>query len=59
MERLKHPNIIGFREVYTTLKGRMCIVMAFADGGDLQQKIAKQKESKRYFREVEVLNWFT
>jgi NIMA (never in mitosis gene a)-related kinase len=56
MERLKHPNIIGFREVYTTLKGRMCIVMAFADGGDLQQKIAKQKESKRYFREVEVLN---
>jgi NIMA (never in mitosis gene a)-related kinase len=30
-----HPNIIRFKEVYKTRKGELCIVMEFADGGDL------------------------
>ena len=30
-----HPNIINFREVYLTRKGMLCIVMDYADGGDL------------------------
>jgi len=29
---LKHPNIINFREVYKTVKGKLCIVMDYADG---------------------------
>lgn len=32
LEALKHPNIIRFREVYKTKKGKLCIVMDFADG---------------------------
>jgi len=32
LESLKHPNIINFREVYKTKKGRLCIVMDYADG---------------------------
>ena len=35
MEVLHHPNIIRFREVYTTRNGKLCIVMNYADGGDL------------------------
>ena len=35
LEVLNHPNIIRFREVYKTKKGRLCIVMDFAEGGDL------------------------
>ena len=31
----EHPNIVRFREVYKTKKGKLCIVMDFADGGDL------------------------
>lgn len=27
LERLSHPNIIRFREVYKTKKGKLCIVM--------------------------------
>jgi len=27
LERLNHPNIIKFREVYKTKKGKLCIVM--------------------------------
>lgn len=32
LEALNHPNIIKFREVYKTKKGRLCIVMDYADG---------------------------
>lgn len=32
LEALKHPNIIRFREVYRTRKGKLCIVMDYADG---------------------------
>ena len=35
MEVLHHPNIVRFREVYTTKTGKLCIVMDFANGGDL------------------------
>ena len=32
LEALRHPNIIKFREVYKTVKGKLCIVMEYADG---------------------------
>lgn len=32
LEALKHPNIIKFREVYSTKQGKICIVMDYADG---------------------------
>ena len=36
LEALNHPNIVRFREVYKTKKGKLCIVMDYADGGDIQ-----------------------
>lgn len=35
LEALNHPNIVRFKEVYKTKKGKLCIVMDYADGGDL------------------------
>ena len=32
LEVLQHPNIVKFREVYKTKKGKLCIVMEYADG---------------------------
>ena len=46
LEVLSHPNIVRFREVYKTKKGKLCIVMDFADGGDLQSRI-KEKHKQR------------
>lgn len=57
LEAMKHPNIIKFLEVYTTVNGKLCIVMDYADGGDLSNKI---KEAKgKYFNESTILDWFT
>ena len=57
LEVLSHPNIVRFREVYKTKKGHLCIVMDFADGGDLAKLITDQKG--RYFKESQILDWFT
>jgi len=65
LEVLNHPNITRFREVYKTKKGKLCIVMDYCDGGDLQTKVKNQAKTKDangkvvYFSENEVLNWFT
>lgn len=58
LERLDHPNIIRFIEVFRCSKpfASLNIVMDYADGGDLQAKIKAQKKS---FPESQVLDWFT
>lgn len=56
LEALIHPNIVRFREVYTTKKGKLCIVMDYADGGDLSSRI---KEAPAYMPESTILNYFT
>ena len=65
LEVLSHPNIVRFREVYKTKKGKLCIVMDYADGGDLQSMV-KERFSKKdsrgkvnYLSEDELLNQFT
>ena len=46
LEALSHPNIIRFREVYKTKKGKLCIVMDYADNGDLQSKVKEKHKNK-------------
>lgn len=56
LQNLKHPNIISFRDAYTTKKQKLCIVMDFADGGDLQSKI--KERNGRPFTETQILDQF-
>ena len=35
IESCEHPNIINFKEVFETPKGKLCIVMEYTDGGNL------------------------
>ena len=39
MEKLNHPNIIKFKEVYKTKKNKLHIVMELADNGDIFKHI--------------------
>ena len=54
---LKHPSIVNFREVFTTVSNKLCIVMDFADSGDLQTRIKTNRG--RFFPESQILDWFT
>ena len=58
LEKLRrHPNIIRVREHFVE-EGRLCIVMDFADGGDLAQRIEAQAAGRTPFPEAQVLDWF-
>lgn len=59
LEKLNHPNIIKFREVFLEKKNRLNIVMDYADGGDLQVKIKQHAKLSKYFNEIQILDWFT
>ena len=57
IEHLEHPNVVKFIETFKTKKGKLCIVMDYADGGDIAHKIKEQRG--RPFSESQVLDWFT
>lgn len=56
LSRLQHPNIVTFRDVYKTVKGKLCIVMDYVDGGDLASLIKKQQEKSRQNGKIEFLD---
>lgn len=42
---LDHPNIIGYKEAFIDKSSFLCIVMEYAQAGDLRQLIDKSKET--------------
>mmetsp|Transcript_27215 Transcript_27215/g.55013 ORF Transcript_27215/g.55013 Transcript_27215/m.55013 type:complete len:507 (-) Transcript_27215:151-1671(-) len=56
LKRMDHKNIVRFQEVFMTRKGRLCIVMDYADGGDVHMEI-KRREGK-LIPEERILEWF-
>ena len=57
IEALQHPNVVKFIETFKTKKGKLCIVMDFADGGDLSQKNNDQRSQP--LTEAYILDIFT
>jgi NIMA (never in mitosis gene a)-related kinase len=53
-----HPNIVKVLEHFVD-DNRLCIVMEYADGGDLAQRIEHQATAAdSFFPEEQVLDWF-
>lgn len=57
LEHLSHPNIVGFWESFFhgPSEGLLCIVMDYADGGDLGDYLKKQNE--RLLDEELIFDW--
>ena len=52
---LRHPNVIEYRESFEE-KGQLCIVMAYADGGDLTGRLKAQRG--KLLPEDRIADWF-
>lgn len=58
LSSLKHPYIVSYRESFTE-GGALAIVMDYADGGDLYNRIQRTRRAGQTFQEVQVMRWFT
>ena len=59
LKMIDHPNIIKFKEVFMTIKPieQLNIIMEYANGGDINQKIKKQ--ISKNFEENLLIDWLT
>jgi len=56
LKRMDHKNIVKFQDVFMTRKGRLCIVMEYADGGDVHMEIKRREGC--LLPEQSILEWF-
>ena len=54
MASITHPNIVSYKEAFTYQDKYLCIVMEFANDGDLYQKIGTHQKNKTYIEEAVV-----
>eukprot|EP00403_Amphidinium_massartii_P031130 CAMPEP_0178408432 /NCGR_PEP_ID=MMETSP0689_2-20121128/19939_1 /TAXON_ID=160604 /ORGANISM="Amphidinium massartii, Strain CS-259" /LENGTH=435 /DNA_ID=CAMNT_0020029533 /DNA_START=33 /DNA_END=1340 /DNA_ORIENTATION=- len=57
LRRVRHPNVVKFRQVFVKA-GWLCLVMDFADGGDLCAAVKERSRSLVHFEESAVLECF-
>lgn len=58
LSSLKHPYVVSYRESF--LDGRtLCIVMDYAEAGDLFNRIAKTRKAGQSLGETQIVRWFT
>lgn len=57
LKSLRHPFIISYRESFI-VKNSLCIIMDYAEGGDLYSKITEQKKTGRGYSEDQIMTWF-
>lgn len=56
---VNHLNIASYKEAFfEQATGTLCIVMEFADGGDLQSKITTLKKTNNLMKESEIWSIF-
>jgi len=58
LSSLKHPYVVSYRESFLDNR-TLCIVMDYADGGDLYNRIAQTRKAGQSFCEPQIVRWFT
>eukprot|EP00439_Symbiodinium_sp_Y106_P022455 s3659_g2.t1 len=59
LSSLKHPYIVSYRESYMSEGRNLAIVMDYADGGDLHQRIQRTRQAGKSFSEERIVRWLT
>lgn len=57
LKAMQHPCIVACRESFMN-QSCLCIVMDYAEGGDMYGQMEKQKALGRGFSEGQILDWF-
>ena len=57
LQRLRHPNIVSYKDSFTDKDGNLCIVMTYCESGDMDVKVRAVKEKGKNFTESQILDW--
>jgi len=57
MERMRHPNIVGYIENFL-LGDTLVIIMQYCERGDIATNVKRQADTGKSFTEAQVMNWF-
>eukprot|EP00906_Rhabdomonas_costata_P011773 RCo016753 len=59
LSSMNHLNVIKYIDSFLSRKTEhLCIVMEFAEGGDLSDKVKQAKTKGKHFSEEQILDWF-
>ena len=56
LSKLKHPNIVSYKDSFETVEGSLYIAMQYCEGGDLYTRLKEQKGILLVERQV--VEWF-
>ena len=56
LSRLKHPNIVSYKDSFETDEGQLYIAMGYCEGGDLYTRLKEQKGTS--LDERQIVEWF-
>ena len=56
LSKLRHPNIVSYKDSFETGEGFLYIAMGYCEGGDLYNKLKEQKGTA--LEERQVVEWF-
>ncbi|KAL4460009.1 hypothetical protein ABPG74_003535 [Tetrahymena malaccensis] len=59
LRSLSHPNIVKYQDSFLFKKNYLCIVMDYAEGGDLEQRIIQAQKANTFIDSKIILKWFT
>lgn len=57
MGKLKHPNLLNFKEAFFDERNNFYIITEFAEGRDILMKIKENKQNKKNFIEAEIWDY--
>ncbi|XP_033096914.1 serine/threonine-protein kinase Nek4-like [Anneissia japonica] len=56
LSKLRHPNIVSYKDSFESEDGHLYIAMGYCDGGDLYNKLKEQKGAA--LEEKQIVEWF-
>lgn len=58
LSKLRHPNIVSYKESFQTEDGGLSIVMGYCELGDLYQHLKKHSKRGEFLEETKIVEWF-
>ena len=58
LSKLRHPNIVSYKESFQDHEGFLYIVMGYCESGDLYTKLKEQAKKGEFLTEKQIVEWF-